>query len=145
MTNKEKYINSFSVLEPSDKIKERIMNMTTVKKKISFRALAVAAAVLMILAVAMLTANAATDGELARKFVVLLNGQVMAEGNFELSEKLVTDENGNTQSVFEFSLNGDGGNEDEIIIIREAETENFAFEVKTTDGEESVHYEVIED
>ncbi len=145
MTNKEKYMNSFSQIEPSDEIKERILNMTTAKKRISLRAIAVAVAVLMLFATAMLTANAATDGELAQKFIVLLNGHEMETGDYELSDKLVTDENGNTQNVLEFSFNGEGGNDAEIIIAGEVETENLAFEVKATDGEESVHYEIIAD
>lgn len=67
MTNKEKYINSFSGVKPSEEVKERILSMTKLKKRYSFKALAVAVAVFVMLAMAMLTANAATDGAVGEK------------------------------------------------------------------------------
>ncbi len=107
MTNKEKYISSFSGVEPSDKIKERILNMASTKKRCSFKALAVVFAVLIMVAAAMLTANAATDGaigdkvielskEISEKISVVVNGKEI-EATF--NHKPITDENGKTSIV----------------------------------------------
>lgn len=107
MTNKEKYINSFSGVEPSDEIKERILNMASTKKRYSFKAFAVVLAVLIIVAAAMLTANAATDGaigekviefskEITEKISVVVNGKEI-EATFKY--KPITDENGKTSVV----------------------------------------------
>ena len=108
MTNKEKYINSFSGVEPSDEIKERILNMTSTKKSRSFKALAVVVAVLLTFAATMLTANAATDGalgekigevgkEITEKVRVMLNGE---EVDVTVKQSVYTDENGDS-SIFE--------------------------------------------
>ena len=67
MTNKEKYINSFSGVEPSEEVKERILSMTKLKKRYSLKALAVAVAVDMLLTMAMVTVNAATDSLTGRE------------------------------------------------------------------------------
>ena len=107
MTNKEKYISSFSGVEPSDEIKERILNMASTKKRCSFKALAVVLAVLIMVAAAMLTANAATDGaigdkvielskEISEKISVIVNGKEI-EATFNY--KPITDENGKTSVV----------------------------------------------
>ncbi|MBE6771410.1 MAG: hypothetical protein E7547_04610 [Ruminococcaceae bacterium] len=107
MTNKEKYISSFSGVEPSDEIKERILNMASTKKRYSFKALAVVLAVLIIVAAAMITANAATDGaigdkvielskEISEKISVVVNGKEI-EATFNY--KPITDENGKTSIV----------------------------------------------
>jgi len=107
MTNKEKYISSFSGVEPSDKIKERILNMASTKKRYSFKALAIVFAVLIMAAAAMLTANAATDGaigekviefskEITEKISVVVNGKEI-EATFKY--KPITDENGKTSVV----------------------------------------------
>ena len=107
MTNKEKYISSFSGVEPSDKIKERILNMASTKKRYSFKALAVVLAVLIMVAAAMLTANAATDGaigdkvielskEITEKISVVVNGKEIAA---PFNYKPITDENGKTSVV----------------------------------------------
>lgn len=111
MTNKEKYISSFSGVEPSDEIKERILNMASTKKRCSFKALAVAFAVLITVAAAMLTANAATDGalgekiseatkEITKKVGVMFNGE---EIEVTVKQTEVTDENGNL-NVYEIIL-----------------------------------------
>lgn len=107
MTNKEKYISSFSGVEPSDEIKERILNMASTKKRYSFKALAVVFATLILIATAMLTANAATDGaigdkvielskEISEKISVVVNGKEI-EATFNY--KPITDENGKTSIV----------------------------------------------
>ena len=107
MTNKEEYISSFSGVEPSDEIKERILNMASAKKRYSFKALAVVLAVLIMVAAAMLTANAATDGaigdkvielskEISEKISVVVNGKEI-EATFNY--KPITDENGKTSVV----------------------------------------------
>lgn len=110
MTNKEKYIKCFSGVEPSDEIKERILNMSSTKKKCSFKALAIAFAVL-IMAAAMFTANAATDGaigekigevskEITEKISIMFNGE---EIEVTVKQTVVTDENGNS-NIFEVIL-----------------------------------------
>ena len=111
MTNKEKYISSFSGVEPSDEIKERILNMASTKKRYSFKALAVVLATLMLIATAMLTANAATDGaigekisevskEITEKISVMFNGE---EIEVTVKQKVVTDETGDS-AIFEIIL-----------------------------------------
>ena len=111
MTNKEKYINSFSGVEPSDEIKERILNMASTKKRYSLKVLAVVLATLMLIATAMLTANAATDGaisekisevskEITEKISVMFNGE---EIEVTVKQKVVTDENGDS-NIFEIIL-----------------------------------------
>ena len=169
MTNKEKYISSFSGVEPSDEIKERIYSMASTKKRCSFKAFAVVLAVLIMVAAAMLTANAATDGaigdkvielskELTQKISVIVNGKEI-EATFNY--KPITDENGKT-SIVEIvipenlpeNLPENERDEDEIvfelnkvmedvgkIVIQKSEecTENVEIELKT----ESEYYKVV--
>lgn len=114
MTNKEKYINSFSGVEPSDEVKERILSMTRLKKRYSFKALAVAAAVVMLLTMAMVTVNAATDGavgekinevskEISEKITVLFNGE---EIEADCKTETFVDENGNKGVISTIILPG---------------------------------------
>lgn len=165
MTNKEKYINSFSGVEPSDEIKERILNMASTKKRYSLKALAVVLATLMLIATAMLTANAATDGaisekisevskEITEKISVMFNGE---EIEVTVKQKVVTDENGDL-NIFEIILpenppeNAQG--DDEVVfelnevmedvgkfVLQKSEecTENVEIELKT----ESEYYKVV--
>ncbi len=169
MTNKEKYISSFSGVEPSDEIKERILNMASTKKRYSFKALAVVFATLILIATAMLTANAATDGEIGEKVIelskeisekisVVVNGKEI-EATFNY--KPITDENGKT-SIVEIvipenlpeNLPEKEQGEDEIvfelnevaedvckIVLQKSEecTENVEIELKT----ESEYYKVV--
>jgi len=161
MTNKEKYISSFSGVEPSDKIKERILNMASTKKRYSFKALAIVFAVLIIAAAAMLTASAATDAaigekviefskEITEKISVVVNGKEI-EATFNY--KPITNENGKTSIVEIFipenlpeNLPENERDEDEIvfelnkvmedvgkIVIQKSEesTENVEIELKT--------------
>lgn len=165
MTNKEKYISSFSGVEPSDEIKERILNMASAKKRYSFKALAVVFAVLIMVAAAMLTANAATDGaigekvielskEISEKISVVVNGKEI-EATFNY--KPITDENGKTsvvEVVIPENLPENEQGEDKIvfelnevtedvckIVLQKSEecTENFEIEMKT----ESEYYKVV--
>ena len=169
MTNKEKYISSFSGVEPSDEIKERILNMASIKKRYSLKALAVVLAVLIMVAAAMLTANAATDGAIGEKVIelskeitdkisVVVNGK---EIEATINYKPITDENGKT-SIVEIvnpenlpeNLPENERGEDEIvfelnkvmedvgkIVIQKSEesTENVEIELKT----ESEYYKVV--
>ncbi len=158
MTNKEKYISSFSGVEPSDKTKERILNMASTKKRCSFKAFAVVFAVLIMVAAAMLTANAATDGaigekvielskEITEKISVVVNGKVI-EATFDY--KQITDENGKTsvvEIVIPENLPENKQGEDEIVfelnevmedvfckfVIQKSEesTENAEIDLKT--------------
>ena len=159
MTNKEKYINSFSGVEPSDKVKERILSMTKLKKRYSFKALAVAVAVVMLLTMAMVTVNAATDGavgekinevskEISEKITVLFNGE---EIEADCKTETFVDENGNKGVISTIILPGvsdSSGDEksesdDEIVFryykalqdasentIQESEETTVAFEIK---------------
>jgi len=159
MTNKEKYINSFSGVEPSDEVKERILSMTKLKKRYSFKALAVAVAVVMLLTMAMVTVNAATDGavgekinevskEISEKITILFNGE---EIEADCKTTVITDENGNKGVISTIILPGVSDNskdeksesDDEIVFryykalqdasentIQESEETTVAFEIK---------------
>ena len=159
MTNKEKYIYSFSGVEPSDEVKERILSMTRLKKRYSFKALAVAAAVVMLLTMAMVTVNAATDGavgekinevskEISEKITILFNGE---EIEADCKTTVITDENGNKGVISTIILPGvsdssedeKSESDDEIVFkyykvrqdasantIQESEETTVAFEIK---------------
>ena len=159
MTNKEKYINSFSGVKPSEEVKERILSMTRLKKRYSFKALTVAAAVVMLLTMAMVTVNAATDGavgekinevskEISEKITVLFNGE---EIEAECKTETFVDENGNKGVISTIILPGvsnSSGDEksesdDEIVFryykalqdasaktLQESEETTVAFEIK---------------
>ena len=141
MTNKEKYINSFSGVEPSEKVKERVLSMTKLKKRYSFKALAVAVAVVMLLTMAMVTVNAATDGavgekinevskEISEKITVLFNGE---EIEADCKTETFVDENGNKGVVSTIILPGvsdSSGDEksesdDEIVVKYDKVLEDF--------------------
>ena len=140
MTNKEKYINSFSGVEPSDEVKERILSMTKFKKKYSFKALAVVVAALIMLTMAMLTVNAATDGavgekinevskEISGKITVLFNGE---EIEADCKTETFVDENGNKGVISTIILPGVSDSSD--------------YENSESDGEIVVEYDkVLED
>ena len=159
MTNKEKYINSFSGVEPSEEVKERILSMTKLKKIYSFKALAVAVAVVMLLTMAMVTVNAATDGavgekinevskEISEKITILFNGE---EIEADCKTTVITDENGNKGVISTIILPGvsdsskdeKSESDDEIVFryykalqdasentIQESEETTVAFEIK---------------
>ena len=159
MTNKEKYINSFSGVEPSEEVKERILSMTKLKKRYSFKALAVAVAVVMLLTMAMVTVNAATDGavgekinevskEISEKITILFNGE---EIEADCKTETFVDENGNKgvistivlPDVSDSSKDEKSESDDEIVFryykslqdasentIQESEETTVAFEIK---------------
>ena len=159
MTNREKYINSFSGVEPSEEAKERILSMTKLKKRYSFKALAVAVAVVMLLTMAMVTVNAATDGavgekinevskEISEKITILFNGE---EIEADCKTTVITDENGNKGVISTIILPGvsdsskdeKSESDDEIVFryykalqdasentIQESEETTVAFEIK---------------
>lgn len=121
MTNKEKYIASFSGVEPSAKIRERILNMTATRKRTSSKTLAIVLAAIMLLTAAMLTANAASDGELgeriseagkelSKKIIVMFNGE---EIPVEVEQTVTADENGNDIVSFAVDLPKVGSDETE--------------------------------
>ena len=141
MTNKEKYINSFSGVEPSEEVKERVLSMTKLKKRYSFKALAVAVAVVMLLTMAMVTVNAATDGavgekinevskEISEKITILFNGE---EIEADCKTETFVDENGNKGVVSTIILPGvsdSSGDEksesdDEIVVEYDKVLEDF--------------------
>ena len=159
MTNKEKYINSFSGVEPSEEVKERILSMMKLKKRYSFKALAVAVAVVMLLTMAMVTVNAATDGavgekinevskEISEKITILFNGE---EIEADCKTTVINDENGNKGVISTIILPGASDSsddeksesDDEIVFrydkalqdacansIQESEETTVAFEIK---------------
>ena len=159
MTNREKYINSFSGVEPSEEVKERILSMTKLKKRYSFKALAVAVAVVMLLTMAMVTVNAATDGavgekinevskEISEKITILFNGE---EIEADCKTTVITDENGNKGVISTIILPGvsdssddeKSESDDEIVFeydkaledasantIQKSEETTIAFEIK---------------
>ena len=82
--NKTEYKEAFSKIQPSDEVEERIINMTTNRKKaISFkRVLITALVVISLICCAGVFANAATDGavgeaisQAAQKVIVFINGE----------------------------------------------------------------------
>ena len=159
MTNKEKYINSFSGVKPSEEVKERILSMTRLKKRYSFKALAVAVAVFVMLAMAMLTANAATDGavgeklnevskEISEKITILFNGEKIEA---DCKTTVITAENGNKGGIStiilpdasDSSKDEKSESDDEIVFaynkalqdasaktLQESEETTVAFEIK---------------
>ena len=141
MTNKEKYINSFSGVEPSEEVKERILSMTKLKKRYSFKALAVAVAVVMLLTMAMVTVNAATDGavgekinevskEISEKITILFNGE---EIEADCKTETFVDENGNKGVISTIILPGvsdsskdeKSESDDEIVVEYDKVLEDF--------------------
>lgn len=141
MTNKEKYINSFSGVEPSEEVKERVLSMTKLKKRYSFKALAVAVAVVMLLTMAMVTVNAATDGavgekinevskEISEKITVLFNGE---EIEADCKTETFVDENGNKgvistivlPYVSDSSKDEKSESDDEIVVEYDKVLEDF--------------------
>ena len=97
-------------------------------------------------AAAMLTANAATEGELVRNFIVLLNGQELDSGNYVLKEETVTDENGETQNRLTFSYDGESGDGDLFVITGETDNEidDFAIDFGDSKENDSVYYQIID-
>jgi len=159
MTNKEKYINSFSGVEPSDEVKERILSMTKLKKRYSFKALAVAVAVFIMLAMAMLTANAATDGavgekitevskEISEKITVLFNGE---EIEADCKTTVFTDENGNKGTITTVILPGVSDSSDDensesygkIVVDYDKVLEDYCAEVIQESEETTAVVEII--
>lgn len=145
MTNKEKYINSFSGVEPSEEVKERILSMTKLKKRYSFKALAVAVAVVMLLTMAMVTVNAATDGavgekinevskEISEKITILFNGE---EIEADCKTETFVDENGNKgvistivlPDVSDSSKDEKSESDDEIVVEYDKALEDYCAEV----------------
>ena len=141
MTNKEKYINSFSGVEPSEEVKERVLSMTKLKKRYSFKALAVAVAVVMLLTMAMVTVNAATDGavgekinevskEISEKITILFNGE---EIEADCKTETFVDENGNKgvistivlPYVSDSSKDEKSESDDEIVVEYDKVLEDF--------------------
>ena len=159
MTNKEKYINSFSGVEPSEEVKERVLSMMKLKKRYSFKALAVAVAVVMLLTMAMVTVNAATDGavgekinevskEISEKITVLFNGE---EIEADCKTETFVDENGNKGVVSTIILPGvsdSSGDEksesdDEIVVEYDKVLEDACAEVIQESEETTAVVEII--
>lgn len=152
MTNKEKYISSFSGVEPSDKIKERILDMTSTKKRYSFKVLAAVFAVI-IMATAMLTANAATDGaigekigevskEITKKISVMFNGE---EIEVTVKQTVENDEHGNTNTfeiILPDNLPENEQNNDKFVFALDEVMEEYAKVVIEKSKESSADFEL---
>ena len=146
--------------------------MASAKKRYSFKALAVVLAVLIMVAAAMLTANAATDGaigekvielskEITEKISVVVNGK---EIEATINYKPITDDNGKT-SVVEVVIPEDlpenlpenEQGKDEIvfelnevmedackIVIQRAEESSTEFEIDLENESETYYTVVVE-
>lgn len=117
MNNKEMYIEVMSNIQPSEDVIERIMDMTNQKKKIMPRkSLVTVLIVVALLAFGGITANAATDGEVANYISntvqVLINGK---EANSTISK----DDNGNDH----IKIDGDIQNGSNEIVVKNEKNE----------------------
>lgn len=127
--NKKEYKEVFSKIQPSDKVEERIMNMTTKRKNfIGFRRVLITALVVITLLCSIgVFANAATDGavgeaisQVAEKVIVLINGEkteqelVLEEGvgkdgePYYTGKVLIKDPDGKEDSKIEFKMDYEG-------------------------------------
>ena len=128
--NKTEYKEAFSKIHPSDKVEERIINMTTNRKKfVSFkRVLVTALVVISLICCAGVFANAATDGavgeaiyQAAQKVIVFINGEetkqdllIFEEGKgkdgepYYKGEVLIKDPNGKEDAKIEFEIDYEG-------------------------------------
>lgn len=111
--NKERYKNAFSGVRPSDQCIERIVSMTDNKKKTLKKGWIVAIAAVLILACALFTVNAATDGaifqsELFQGIIVRFNGAESRITDFEYTAERTTDSEGNEVVKYSFDLPNDG-------------------------------------
>lgn len=128
--NKTEYKEAFSKIHPSDKVEERIINMTTNRKNfVSFkRVLVTALVVISLICCAGVFANAATDGavgeaisQVAQKVIVFINGEetkqdllIFEEGKgkdgepYYKGEVLIKDPNGKEDAKIEFEIDYEG-------------------------------------
>lgn len=128
--NKTEYKEAFSKIHPSDKVEERIINMTTNRKNfVSFkRVLVTALVVISLICCAGVFANAATDGavgeaisQAAQKVIVFINGEetkqdllIFEEGKgkdgepYYKGEVLIKDPNGKEDAKIEFEIDYEG-------------------------------------
>ncbi len=108
----KKYKSAFSHICPSEKSVERIFDMTE-KKKIKLRPLLVAAAIVALLAVSVVSANAATDGAVVEDVIeavnFLKNGKEKApeDFNYEHSKETVNGEDADCYSFDITKINGE--------------------------------------
>ncbi len=73
-----KYKKAFSGVRPSNEFNERIINMTEKKSNVSFkRVLVLTAAIIMLLVIASISVNAATNGEFFNKIEVYFNDVIL--------------------------------------------------------------------
>ena len=127
--NKKEYKEVFSKIQPSDKVEERIMNMTTNRKNFSGckRVLVTALVVISLLCSVGVFANAATDGavgeaisQVAEKVIVFINGEkteqdlvfekgVGKDGEpYYTGEVLITAPDGEETAKIEFEMDYEG-------------------------------------
>lgn len=134
--NKERYTSALSGVRPSDQAVERILTMTKKQAHVKKGWIIVAAAV-FILACALFTVNAATDGavfngELIHGLIVRINGKETRLENYAVKVENTTDADGNPVVRYSYDLQ-DG----KSIDVYAAE-DYTAFAVDAQDAE-SVH------
>ncbi len=114
----EKYKSAFSEINPSQASVERIFDMTK-SKKVTFKPFLIAAIVTTLMAVSLVSANAATDGAIVEKaeqvvenavqsFKVLINGEEVSleDVDYEHSAEVV---DGETIDHYSFKLDDENG------------------------------------
>lgn len=131
--NKEEFVSVMSGVQSSDETLERIMNMTTPKKHFRVRkSLVVVLAIIMILALGGVSANAATDGAVAEYISntvkVLVNGK-------ETDSEITTDENGSKHIKINGDLQTNGENEIVIKNDKDGTEQIVHYEIQSNDKE----------
>ena len=132
-----KYKRMLSGVHPSDNLNERIISMTEKTKKVSFkRVLILTAAVIMLLVIASISVNAATNGEFFNKIEVYFNDVVLHPNKVNT----YVNEKGNTVEENVYDL-GEGN---EFIVREEQGVEGSTYsemelrsEVTTSNNEQN--------
>ena len=107
--NKKQYQNALSGVRPSEQSIERILSMTENKQKHVKKGWIIALAAAFILACALFTVNAATDGavfngELIHGLIVRINNKEMRLEDYAYTVEDTTDKDGNPVVHYSFDL-----------------------------------------
>ena len=121
--SRSEYISAMSGIQPSEQTIERIMDMTNKRKITGFRkGLIGVLVVLAILACGGLTANAATDGAVARAIdtgikhiKVIIDGRELDESEYATVEREYVNDEGETVKEYEVALPDGAGVKYEIV------------------------------
>lgn len=106
--NKERYTHALSGVRPSDQAVERILTMANNKKHVK-KGWIIALAAAIILASALFTVNAATDGavfngELIHGLIVRINGKETRLEDYAVKVENTTDADGNPVIRYSYDL-----------------------------------------